>query len=206
MSVFDAHEVLQALIHLNQWEDELKSLGPRTARRAELAGIIASERPKVAPFILAHHDRIRARGRCSTAPVREWICRSCFISVPIGLRTNLSHRNDLCVCENCGAYIYLPTPEQQAALEASDARKRQAVLARANKEAEVAAAVAPSRPKPAATPVKPAHPAAKKKAPAKKPAAVKRPVVKKKLPAKARPKAKTPAPAKKKAPAKKRKR
>jgi len=206
VSVFDAHEVLQALIHLNQWEDELKSLGPRTARRAELTGIITSERPKVAPFILAHHDRIRARGRCSTAPVREWICRSCFISVPIGLRTNLSHRNDLCVCENCGAYIYLPTPEQQAALEASDARKRQAVLARANKEAEITAAAAP-RPKPAAATVKPkpASPVAKKKAPAKKAATAKKPAKpasKKKSPAKA----KTKAPAKKKVPAKKRKR
>lgn len=159
MSVFDAHVVLQALINLNQWEDELKALGPRTARKAQLDLAVAAERPKVAPFILAHHDRIRARGRSSTAPVRDWICRSCFISVPIGLRTKLSHRDDICVCENCGAYIFLPTPEQQVELEASEARKRQLLLDRANKAADAEAA---ARPRPKA-PTPPAAPVAKSK-------------------------------------------
>jgi hypothetical protein len=215
VSVFDAHEVLQALINLNQWEDELKTLGPRTARRAELDLSVTAERPKVAPFILAHHDRIRARGRCSTAPVRDWICRSCFISLPIGIRTKLSHRDDICVCENCGAYIYLPTPEQQTTLEAADARKRQVLLDRANKVAKATAAASPPPPPPPAkkatplktvtkpktptkskaeTPqssraVKPARPSTKAKPPkstASKAKAPSRPAAKKKKPAPAR--------------------
>jgi len=219
VSVFDAHEVLQALINLNQWEDELKTLGPRTARKAELELSVSAERPKVAPFILAHHDRIRARGRCSTAPVRDWVCRSCFISLPIGMRTKLSHRDDICVCENCGAYIYLPTPEQQSTLEAADARKRQVLLDRANKVAKATAAATPPPPpqpvkkagplkvkaptktktltKPkAASPksTKPARPIAKAKPPkatASKAKAPSRPATKKKKPAPTRPKRKS---------------
>jgi len=216
VSVFDAHEVLQALINLNQWEDELKTLGARTSRRAELEISVSAERPKVAPFILAHHDRIRARGRCSTAPVRDWICRSCFISLPIGMRTKLSHRDDICVCENCGAYIYLPTPEQQSTLEAADARKRQVLLDRANKVAKATTAASPppakkadplktavktktpAKPKaatakssPAVKPVRPSAKAKPSKAKAGKAKSPARPAAKKKKPAPARPKRKS---------------
>ncbi|MDX6765381.1 MAG: hypothetical protein SFU85_01175 [Candidatus Methylacidiphilales bacterium] len=161
MSVFDAREVMQALIHLNEWEDELKLLGPRTVRRARLQELLTAERPKVAPFILAHHDRLRARGRCSTAPVREWVCRSCFISVPIGQRTSLSHRDDLCVCDNCGTYIYLPTPEQEQEWQAALDRKRQAV------QTKPAASSAPT-PTPTPTTAIPTTKARKRPGPAAK--------------------------------------
>lgn len=124
----DAPKILGALILLNRLEDELRALGPRSTRKEALAGQIAGEREKVPPFILAHHDRLRVRGRTSTVPVNDWICRSCFISVPSGLRTKLASRDDICVCENCGAYIYLPTEQEQAQWDADLARKREAAL------------------------------------------------------------------------------
>jgi hypothetical protein len=127
VSPLDAPLVLQALVDLNRLEAELKSLSPRSIRRDTLALEIARERPKVPAFILAHHDRIRARGRPSTVQVRDWICRGCFISVPIGLRTKLANHDDICVCENCGSYIYMPTAEQQASQEAFEAKRREAV-------------------------------------------------------------------------------
>jgi len=153
----DAELVLRALIDLNRLEDELRSLGPRSSRKDALAARIADERTKVPPFILAHHDRVRARGKTSTVPVKDWICRSCFISVPSGLRTKLASRDDICVCENCGAYIYWPTEQEQADWEAEQARKREAALK----------ASAPPAPAPAS--------AAKKKSPVPAPRKTKSP-------------------------------
>lgn len=135
----DAAIVLRALIDLNRLEDELRALGPRSQRKEALAAQISDERTKVPPFILAHHDRVRARGRMSTVPVKDWVCRSCFISVPSGLRTKLASRDDICVCENCGAYIYLPNEQEQAEWEEAQARKREATLK------VVAAPVSPPR-------------------------------------------------------------
>jgi hypothetical protein len=171
VQVTDASVVLRALIDLNRLEDELRALGPRSTRKEALDARIADERTKVPPFILAHHDRLRARGKTSTVPVKDWICRSCFISVPIGLRTKLASRSDVCVCENCGAYIYLPTEQEDAEWDAELARKREATI-------KVAAPTAPVRarkatqpaPAPRATPrKKAAKPAqARKSASAKK--------------------------------------
>jgi hypothetical protein len=155
----DASIVLRALIDLNRLEDELRALGPRSTRKKALAARIADERTKVPPFILAHHDRVRARGKTSTVPVKDWICRSCYISVPSGLRTKLASRDDICVCENCGAYIYLPTEQEQSEWDAELARKR---------EAAMKAAAAPPVPVPARKAAKPSP--APKAPPRKKPA------------------------------------
>jgi hypothetical protein len=160
----DASIVLRALIDLNRLEDELRALGPRSTRKKALAARIADERTKVPPFILAHHDRVRARGKTSTVPVKDWICRSCYISVPSGLRTKLASRDDICVCENCGAYIYLPTEQEQSEWDAELARKREAAMKAAAPPVPVPArkAAKPSpTPKapPRKKPAKPAKPA-----------------------------------------------
>jgi hypothetical protein len=172
MQVTDASIVLRALIDLNRLEDELRDLGPRSTRKEALSARIADERTKVPPFILAHHDRLRVRGKTSTVPVKNWICRNCFISVPIGLRTKLASRSDICVCENCGVYIYLPTEQEEAEWDAEQARKREATIKAAAPTAPVRTRKATQRtPAPRATPrkkaTKPAQPrksaAAKKK-------------------------------------------
>lgn len=147
MQSLDARTVLQALIDLNRLETELKSLGPRSTRKEALDRAIAAERPKVPSFILAHHDRIRGRGRSSTFPVRDWICRSCFISVPSGLRTKLASRDDICVCENCGAYIYLPTEEEERLLLEDELKKRE-LAHKAATPAPKACVPVKSKPKP----------------------------------------------------------
>lgn len=128
----DPNEVLQALIGLDRLENEFKKLGPRSARYAEVEKEIATMRTKLPPYILNHHNRIRSRGRNSTAPVRDWVCRSCFISVPIGMRSKLVTRNDIVYCENCGATIYIPTEAEEVRLKEMEetAQKAQQQVAR----------------------------------------------------------------------------
>lgn len=164
--------MFRALIELNRLENELRSLGPRSTRKPVLEKQAAGERLKVPPFILAHHDRLRARGRPSTVQVRDWVCRGCFLTVPIGLRTKLANQDDICICDNCGSYIYMPTPEQKQAEEAAEARRREAVLKAAAAPARPARSAIPRKPRPA--------PAAKKRPraaarPARRPAKPARP-------------------------------
>jgi hypothetical protein len=103
-----SQQVLTDLIALVRLEAELKETGPRSKDRPTLEKSVEKQRKKIPVPILSHHDRIKAKGRRSVAPVQDWICRACFISVPVGSRQQLSHADDLFICENCGAYLYLP--------------------------------------------------------------------------------------------------
>jgi hypothetical protein len=120
--------VLTDLITLSKLEDELKGNGARARNRPELEKTVAKQRKKIPPMVLSHHDRIRAKGRRGEAPVQDWICRACFISIPVGSRQQLTHADDLFICENCGAYIYLPDgtdarPADQLPAESSRAKR-----------------------------------------------------------------------------------
>lgn len=104
----DPRVIVKALIRLNFLENEFKLLGERSKRKVECLAAMDVLRGQIPPPVLAHHNRIRARGRNSTSPVRDWVCRTCFIAVPSGLRTHLVQQDDLHVCENCGSYSYIP--------------------------------------------------------------------------------------------------
>jgi hypothetical protein len=124
----DPRVIVKALIRLNCLENEFKVVSDRSLRKGELQSALETERAKVPVPILAHHNRIRARGRDSTAPVRDWVCRACFITVASGMRTHLAQRDDLHVCENCGSYSYVPDgteeyPDDTQLLNAARARE-----------------------------------------------------------------------------------
>ncbi|MDR1146369.1 MAG: C4-type zinc ribbon domain-containing protein [Verrucomicrobiales bacterium] len=100
--------ILTNLLTLARLETELSNTGPRAKERPVLERAIVSQRKQIPAPMLSHHDRLKVKGRRSVAPVQEWICRACFISVPVGSRQRLAHATDLFICENCGAYLYLP--------------------------------------------------------------------------------------------------
>ncbi len=103
----DAKTLMGQLIRLNELEDTLVTFAtPRSKKRQEAQKQADAIRPEIPKFILSHHDRIRKLGRKSTAQVYNWVCQSCFISVPVGSRSRIAKGNDLNVCENCGAYLY----------------------------------------------------------------------------------------------------
>jgi hypothetical protein len=129
-----AQVILDALIALNQAEDEasqMKRLSPRIKAAVDL------ERRKIPGSILAHHDRMRSRGRRSTVAVRHDVCSGCHISIAQGLRSRLRHKLDLNVCENCGSYMYLveeiALPIQVFTAPPSPARKIAALKTRVPK-------------------------------------------------------------------------
>ena len=106
------NELLQNLIKLQSLE-----FGESKEKNAD--AIIAELRGKIPPQIIAHYDRLVARGKKGVAAVRNQVCTGCHMRVPIGVVTTLMHDTDIQICESCGRYLYLadstqPTPAGSA--------------------------------------------------------------------------------------------
>lgn len=132
----NAKVIMSALIDLNKLQDEYSLLRPKqyTAKK-KYEEEIAEVRKGIPAPILSHHDRIRIR-RASTKAVTNWVCMGCHIAVPMGLRTKLAQDNDIVVCENCGAYMYLPEDEKRRLEEEAEApKKRKKTVKKAVKKA-----------------------------------------------------------------------
>ena len=84
---------------------------PRTA------AVVAELRGKIPPQILGHYDRLRVRGKKGLAAVKNQVCTSCHMQVPLGAVMTLKHGQDIQLCANCGRYLYLP--EETAAAQAT---------------------------------------------------------------------------------------
>jgi predicted nucleic acid-binding Zn-ribbon protein len=88
--------------------DEIKDKDAET-HRAEL-------RASIPQPILAHYERLVARGKKGVAIVRNQVCTGCHMRLPIGTINTLMQNQDIQLCEMCGRYLYLPeTPETPAA-------------------------------------------------------------------------------------------
>jgi hypothetical protein len=94
-------ELLQSLIQLQSLEFVGDEKGNREADMAKL-------RAKIPSQILAHYDRLVARGKKGLAAVRGQVCSGCHMQVPLGVVMTLKHGEDIQLCESCGRYLYLP--------------------------------------------------------------------------------------------------
>jgi len=89
-------------------------------------------RNRIPPQILAHYDRLVARGKKGIAAVHHQICSGCHMSVPIGVILTLRHGDDIQLCENCGRYLYLDGPaETVEPVKKNRSRRKAAQLASA---------------------------------------------------------------------------
>ena len=70
-------------------------------------------RKEVPEPILAHYDRLVARGKQGVACVRNSVCSSCHMGVPIGSISTLLNGDDIQLCGSCGRYLYLPEEEKK---------------------------------------------------------------------------------------------
>src|SRR5208282_1669355 len=104
------NELLQNLIRLQSLE-----FGEIKEKNAE--AIIAELRGKIPTPILAHYDRLLARGKKGVAAVRNQVCTGCHMRVPIGVVTTLMHDADIQLCESCGRYLYLSDSTKTTASE-----------------------------------------------------------------------------------------
>lgn len=98
------NDIIKILLQLQSLEFNGKAAPDQAKQAAEL-------RAKVPPPILAHYDRLVARGKKGVALIRnESSCSACHISVPRGVVLTLMHNADVQLCGNCGRYLYLPEP------------------------------------------------------------------------------------------------
>ncbi len=105
--------LLQNLIQLQT----LESAGVKD-KNAEAS--LAELRAKIPAQIIAHYDRLVARGKKGLAAVRGQVCSGCHMQVPLGVVMTLKRADDIQICESCGRYLYLPpTVETEAAESAA---------------------------------------------------------------------------------------
>jgi predicted nucleic acid-binding Zn-ribbon protein len=69
-------------------------------------------REKIPLPILAHYDRLLARGKKGVAVVRHGVCPECHMSLASGVYAQLMRAEDVVICGNCGRYL-LYRPEDK---------------------------------------------------------------------------------------------
>ncbi len=69
---------------------------------------LAKHRAEVPPPVYAHFERILARGKKGVAIVLDGVCSECHLQINRGKLASLAADLDICLCDNCGRYLYLP--------------------------------------------------------------------------------------------------
>jgi predicted nucleic acid-binding Zn-ribbon protein len=116
--------IIQSLRKLDHMETQLARNPEGSSETSSLLLDIQAIREVIPTAILRHHDRMKARGKMSVAPVRGGVCDACHLKIPLGHLLKLSHPGDLSVCDNCGAFIYLAVETPAPAAAPSVARKK----------------------------------------------------------------------------------
>lgn len=93
----------------------LQTLEFGETKDARTATTAAGLRTKIPAPILAHYDRLRARGKKGLAAVRNQVCTSCHMQLNLAVVMTLKQAQDVQLCQNCGRYLYLP--EETVAVE-----------------------------------------------------------------------------------------
>lgn len=77
------------------------------ARAVSSQAAIENLRTGVPVPILAHYDRLVARGKKGVAIARNGVCGECHLRITVGKLAALSTGTDIQLCDNCGRYLYL---------------------------------------------------------------------------------------------------
>jgi len=97
---------------------ELQTLEFDETVRAKTEPRLAALRAKIPAPILAHYDRLGNQGKKGLAVVRHQTCSGCHMRLPLAVMMELRHAEDVCLCENCRRYLYLPDSERAENKEA----------------------------------------------------------------------------------------
>ena len=108
-------DLRQRLEQLNQLEDD-GALAKRAGRSAlNSEALMESLRANMPVGVLAHHDRLRARGRRSVAEVRHGVCSGCHMSLPTGTVSDVKREDMLVKCDYCGRFAFRAEEESAPA-------------------------------------------------------------------------------------------
>ena len=110
------NELLQNLVELQSLE--FGATGDKNTEATK-----AALRAKIPSQILAHYDRLVARGKKGIAVVRDQVCTGCHMRLPIGVIMTLMHGQDIQLCENCGRYLCLPPAAKTGVIEPTGSSK-----------------------------------------------------------------------------------
>jgi hypothetical protein len=100
--------VLERLITI---QDLQLKRGRQTAATKEEITRLRADIPEP---ILAHFDRMLARGKKGVAIANHGVCMGCHLKISSGTWGNLQHSSDIHLCDSCGRYLYRP-PETETA-------------------------------------------------------------------------------------------
>jgi hypothetical protein len=87
--------------------------GPIIPPQAELEKV----RAEVPPPILAHYERLVARGKKGVALALNGVCSECHLRITSGKLVDLSAGSEVQLCDNCGRYLYLPVAASPGSAE-----------------------------------------------------------------------------------------
>lgn len=93
-------KLIENLFELQSLESDKTS--PGAAQR------IAGLRTEIPAPILAHYDRLQARGKKGIAVIKGQVCSACHMQVPRNTVLTLMNNVDIQICGNCGRYLCLP--------------------------------------------------------------------------------------------------
>ncbi len=121
-------EMVRRLAELHGLEDRLHLLQRNHEQSADVRARIETLRARIPVGVVAHHDRLRARGKRSMAEVRQGVCGGCHMRVAIGLIPVLRRRDSLIPCENCGRLLVLTEERPEHRVPASAAARPSAAI------------------------------------------------------------------------------
>ena len=87
---------------------KLQGLDFKETTEANSETVRAELRTSIPQPILAHYDRLVARGKKGVAIVRNQVCTGCHMRLPIGTINTLLQRQDIQLGDSCGRYLYIP--------------------------------------------------------------------------------------------------
>ena len=111
------NEIMEQLFQLQQAE-----VGP-SPDSPETKPTIESLRKSIPEPILAHYDRLRARGKTGLALVRKGVCCGCHMRLASGINAALIRADDVIICDTCGRYLKME-PEPPAPPPPPEPKKR----------------------------------------------------------------------------------
>jgi predicted nucleic acid-binding Zn-ribbon protein len=109
-------EIMQNLFELQTLEFD-QTVRPHNEQR------IAELRAKIPGPVLAHYDRLGDKGKKGVSVIRNQTCTGCHMRLPLAVVLEVRHAQDVCLCDNCRRYLYLPEPaiteQKEAVLQES---------------------------------------------------------------------------------------
>jgi len=103
--------LIKNLVALDALEQILPTLEGDSPRKSTTQRKIRALRKELPEDLLPLCEARARSGRRLIAPADGFVCRSCHISVPGGIRHRLLAGRELLNCGNCGTFLYLEQSE-----------------------------------------------------------------------------------------------